>query len=86
MYILVKTPSGDVHALIVMPSSDIARVKTNIQTLKQIPPDQQRLIFDKEILEDQFELQDYGIQSGDTLELLTGNYNTSTIHVEAWTN
>ena len=72
MYILVKMPSGEINTLVVNASDDIGSVKTKIQTMKQISPDQQQLIFDGEAIEDQFSLGDYGIQRSDTLELLTG--------------
>ena len=76
MYILVKMPSGEISTLMVNASDNITSVKTKIQTMKQISPDQQQLIFDEEALEDQFCLSDYGIQQGDTLELLTGKHKT----------
>ena len=52
---------------------NIKSIKTKIRLVKQISPDQQQLIFEEEALQDRFSLSDYGIQGGDTLELLTGN-------------
>ena len=74
MYIFVRMPSGEIITLVVVASDDIGSIKTTIQKLKEIFPDQQQLIFNEEALDDQFNLHDYGIQRGNMLELLTGKH------------
>ena len=72
MYIFVRMPSGDIITLVVTASDDIGSIKTKIQNLREISPDQQQLVFNEEALDDPFNLRDYGVQRGNMLELLTG--------------
>ena len=45
-------------------------MKTKIQDKKEVPPDQQRLVFEKALLENDRTLEDYNIQERATLQFL----------------
>jgi ubiquitin C len=79
MKIHIKPWNGKKFSLDVEPGDTFNSMKIMIQERKGIPVEDQRLIFGRKQLDDDFTLSDYKIQHGSTLEL-----EGMQISIEAW--
>ena len=70
MQIFVKTLTGKTITLHVELYDSVENVKTKIQGKEGFPPDQQRLVFKGQVLENDHTLRDYNVQNESTLQLI----------------
>ncbi|KAK8887457.1 hypothetical protein M9Y10_038502 [Tritrichomonas musculus] len=69
MQITCECGDGKNISFYVQPTDTIGEIKSKIQQINNIPKDIQRLIYNKNILEDRNTVQFYGIQNGSILQL-----------------
>ena len=79
MQIYVMAASGEKIVLDIDPSETVNALKRKIETKKQIPPDQQRLIFGGKTLDNRNFLSVYNIKDQSTLLLATRHKRLETI-------
>jgi ubiquitin len=70
MQLFVKTMTGKTVSVEVEEGETIEEVKAKISEKEGIPPEQQRLIFGGQQLEDAKTLEDYGVGDDDTFHLV----------------
>lgn len=70
MQLFVKTMTGKTVSIEVEEGESIEDVKAKISEKEGIPPEQQRLIFGGQQLEDAKTLEDYGVGDDDTFHLV----------------
>lgn len=70
MQLFVKTMTGKTVSIEVEAGESIEEVKAKISEKEGIPPEQQRLIFGGQQLEDAKSLEDYGVGDDDTFHLV----------------
>lgn len=66
----MKHLTGEVTTCVVDSDTTVESLKASIQDKNGIPPDQQRLVFNGQQLEDGMALQDYNIQQASTIHLI----------------
>ena len=70
LVVSIRLLSGELFVLQMVPSSSIGDVKYMIEEVKEIPPNQQKLIFGTSTMENDKLLSHYGINKGATLTLI----------------
>jgi hypothetical protein len=68
--IQVKTMTGLLHPITVVPSMSVLELKCLIEKLEQYTPDQQRIVYSGKQLSDEKQLKDYPIQPNVTIHLI----------------